>query len=167
MPTATPPLPRRAVSLSSPLGRVPTGSRHESCEPLEQLLMFSGCCPAPRGLCWTLLSRDLISSSQRPHQARTVINLILRTWEHRDEGTWQGPTSLALDSFWRPRCPAGGPWGPRAGHSACQSFTFYICGKKRDKPASQLCPEDKRTWAGTRLISVHGGPLPSQPRRPV
>lgn len=81
-----------------------------------------------------------------------MINLILRMWEHRDEGTWRGPTSLALDSFWRPRCLAS------------QSFTFYICGKKRDKPASQLCPEDKRTWAGTGLISVHGGPLPSQPR---
>lgn len=34
---------------------------------------------------------------------------------------------------------------------------FYICGMRRDLLASQVCREDRRSWAGTRVWSSRGG----------
>lgn len=54
---------------------------------------------------------------------------------------------------------AGGLWGPRKRQRAWQSFNAYICGMKRDILASQVCHEDRRRWAGTRVGTSEVAPM--------
>lgn len=54
-----------------------------------------------------------------------------------------------------------GQWGALGSPGKTEGppeLQFYICGMRRDLPASQVCREDRRSRARMRVWSSRGGP---------